>query len=210
MPSLDWREIAAARMTRFLARKPRHRKTRAYLQTLPKRAPITVRPEDYQLSISRSDARLSAVAKLIRDVQRYAEWVARGKPTSSSIPRKDRRRPRAAHKAEPLRVRLHLAQAGACGLCGGRLERGRGTLDHVVPRARGGGNIGNLLLAHGRCNHAKADRMPTQMELDMLAAVNAVLARDSDGTATAAANGDLPVPQDCQARAEGIAPDIHP
>jgi hypothetical protein len=28
---------------------------------------------------------------------------------------------------------------------------------------------------------------------------------DSDGTATAAANGDLPVPQDCQARAEGIA-----
>jgi hypothetical protein len=29
--------------------------------------------------------------------------------------------------------------------------------------------------------------------------------RDSDGTATAAANGDLPVPQDCQARAEGIA-----
>ena len=29
--------------------------------------------------------------------------------------------------------------------------------------------------------------------------------RDSDGTATAAANGDLPVPQDCQARAQGIA-----
>jgi hypothetical protein len=29
--------------------------------------------------------------------------------------------------------------------------------------------------------------------------------RDSDGTATAAANGDLPVPQDCQARAESIA-----
>jgi hypothetical protein len=31
------------------------------------------------------------------------------------------------------------------------------------------------------------------------------LLRDSDGTATAAANGDLPVPQDCQARPEGIA-----
>jgi hypothetical protein len=30
-------------------------------------------------------------------------------------------------------------------------------------------------------------------------------ARDSDGTATAAANGDLPVPKDCQARAESIA-----
>jgi hypothetical protein len=30
--------------------------------------------------------------------------------------------------------------------------------------------------------------------------------RDSDGTATAAANGDLPVPQDCQARAERHRP----
>jgi hypothetical protein len=29
--------------------------------------------------------------------------------------------------------------------------------------------------------------------------------RDSDGTATAAANGDLPVPKDCQAQAAGIA-----
>jgi hypothetical protein len=29
--------------------------------------------------------------------------------------------------------------------------------------------------------------------------------RDSDGTATAAINEDLSVPQDCQARAEGIA-----
>jgi hypothetical protein len=30
--------------------------------------------------------------------------------------------------------------------------------------------------------------------------------RDSDGTATAAACEDMPVPQDCQARAESIAP----
>jgi hypothetical protein len=34
--------------------------------------------------------------------------------------------------------------------------------------------------------------------------------RDSDGTATAAANGDLPVHQDCQARAESIAQKDHP
>jgi hypothetical protein len=39
-----------------------------------------------------------------------------------------------------------------------------------------------------------------------LEALQQFRARDSDGTATAAANGDLPVPQDCQARAEGIAP----
>lgn len=35
---------------------------------------------------------------------------------------------------------------------------------------------------------------------------DAEISRDSDGTATAAANGDLPVPKDCQARAAcGIA-----
>lgn len=34
------------------------------------------------------------------------------------------------------------------------------------------------------------------------------LPRDSDGTAPAAACGDMPVPKDCQARAEGIAQDI--
>jgi hypothetical protein len=38
---------------------------------------------------------------------------------------------------------------------------------------------------------------------------DAIEARDSDCTATAAANGDLPVPQDCQARCEAIA-QTHP
>jgi hypothetical protein len=34
--------------------------------------------------------------------------------------------------------------------------------------------------------------------------------RDSDGTATAAANGDLPVPQDCQARVRRTSPNSPP
>jgi 5-methylcytosine-specific restriction endonuclease McrA len=175
-------ELAAARMTRFLASKPRHPKTRAYLATLPKRKRIVVKPEDYPLPVSRAAARLNVVAQLIRDAQRYADWEARGKPPSPTAPRKDRRRPRAVQLSNqlPMRERLYAAQAGNCGLCGRRMhEASEGTLDHVVPRSRGGQNAGNLLLAHERCNNAKANRMPTQEEMEILAAVN-VLLSDSD------------------------------
>ncbi|MYL99591.1 hypothetical protein GR702_17660 [Novosphingobium sp. FGD1] len=79
---------------------------------------------------------------------------------------------------------LRQAQRKRCGSCGGRVPpvgarcsaANRPTLDHVVPRAAGGANaIGNLLMMHHRCNHAKADRAPTGCELLMLAAANARL-----------------------------------
>lgn len=46
----------------------------------------------------------------------------------------------------------------------------------------------------------------TVAEARKVCAVVMAYACDSDGTATAAANGDLPVPQDCQARPEGRRP----
>jgi 5-methylcytosine-specific restriction endonuclease McrA len=178
-------ELAAARMTRFLNSKPRHAKTRAYLATLPKRGYVVVKPEDYPRPITREEARLSAALSEMRDKQRYAAWEARGKPPSPSAPRKDRRRPRAEAAAItlPLRVRLYDAQEGKCGLCGAAIhEISSGTLDHVVPRALGGQNVNNLLLAHASCNNWKANRAPTKAELQMLAFVNARLAScDSDG-----------------------------
>lgn len=164
-------ELAAARMTRFLAKKPRSAKTRAYLDTLPKRKRIIVTAEDYP-RVSRADARLDYELQKIRDAQRYVDWERRGKPPSPSVePRKDRVRPRRGH--DPHRERLYRAQDGMCGLCGGEIYDPReGTLDHVIPRALGGRNAGNLLLAHGRCNNAKADRPPTSRELATLAEVN--------------------------------------
>jgi hypothetical protein len=50
------------------------------------------------------------------------------------------------------------------------------TLDHVVPRIKGGTKLaGNSLLAHGRCNSRKSDRIPTPCELTYLKIVNELL-----------------------------------
>ncbi len=46
-----------------------------------------------------------------------------------------------------------------CGYCG----RPAGTVDHIVPRSRGGLNTWlNTIAACDRCNQAKADRTPAQ------------------------------------------------
>ena len=67
---------------------------------------------------------------------------------------------------------LYRAQNGLCPYCGHKLStslRGmarRATIDHVVPRARGGfAQRGNEVLAHAKCNFAKADREPYACEL---------------------------------------------
>lgn len=68
------------------------------------------------------------------------------------------------------------AQGGLCGICCSALnEYSIITFDHVVPRALGGRNARNLMLAHERCNGVKADRPPTREELARLANVNAYL-----------------------------------
>ena len=67
---------------------------------------------------------------------------------------------------------LYVAQGALCPYCGRKFSTGRRgvarrpTIDHVVPRARGGGDgPGNEVLAHARCNFTKADRMPHPCEI---------------------------------------------
>jgi 5-methylcytosine-specific restriction endonuclease McrA len=78
-------------------------------------------------------------------------------------------------KEGSLMCRMLAAQGDVCGICGIKLRRNP-SFDHVVPRCRGGGNVGNRIIAHVPCNFRKGDRMPTGCELVMLAAVNARLA----------------------------------
>ncbi|MBI4933123.1 MAG: HNH endonuclease [Actinobacteria bacterium] len=55
-----------------------------------------------------------------------------------------------------------------CWLCGGAIDPHaprdsavRGTVDHLVPRSRGGGNeLANLRLAHKRCNVRRGSHLP--------------------------------------------------
>lgn len=71
------------------------------------------------------------------------------------------------------RGRLWDALDRLCGICGSGIEAlDEVTYDHVVPRSKGGGNYGNLVPAHSRCNGEKGDRLPYGCELIMLDALN--------------------------------------
>lgn len=78
---------------------------------------------------------------------------------------------------EKHRTMLFKAQRGTCARCGGRMpseslvelprdaKRLAATIDHVIPRARGGANVlGNKLLMHNECNSAKGDSLPNGCE----------------------------------------------
>jgi len=52
-----------------------------------------------------------------------------------------------------------------CGYCG----KAASTIDHVLPRSRGGGNEwANTVAACGRCNNRKGDRTPSEARMPLL------------------------------------------
>lgn len=67
----------------------------------------------------------------------------------------------------PYRARAPLSRRGVlhrdggrCGYCHGRAD----TIDHVVPRSRGGGHVWeNVVAACARCNHRKADHLLSEL-----------------------------------------------
>lgn len=64
------------------------------------------------------------------------------------------------------RSRLLKRQHGRCGICGYRIRSIKhASIDHVVPKSKGGDDYGNRVVAHVACNTRKADRMPTGCEL---------------------------------------------
>jgi 5-methylcytosine-specific restriction endonuclease McrA len=56
----------------------------------------------------------------------------------------------------------------SCQYCGVVLETAEYTIDHVLPRARGGNSVWrNLALACGQCNKRKSDRTPQEAGLTL-------------------------------------------
>lgn len=71
------------------------------------------------------------------------------------------------------RERLLQLQDNCCYLCGAEFTiADPPTVDHVMPKARGGRTRNNILLACFPCNNGKADRAPTDEEIDYLAYIN--------------------------------------
>jgi 5-methylcytosine-specific restriction endonuclease McrA len=59
---------------------------------------------------------------------------------------------------------VHARDRGRCAYCGGRAS----TVDHVLPRSRGGRNTWlNTVAACGPCNQRKGDRTPVEAGLRM-------------------------------------------
>lgn len=56
-----------------------------------------------------------------------------------------------------------------CAYCGERIERGRGTRDHVLPRARGGLDVWeNVVVACRHCNERKGCKTPDEAGMPLL------------------------------------------
>lgn len=62
---------------------------------------------------------------------------------------------RATYKAN-LRTRLVKQQGGRCAICNRSLVPQKATLDHIIPRSRGGpGSAWNYQAAHAHCNKTR-------------------------------------------------------
>lgn len=62
-----------------------------------------------------------------------------------------------SYYSKPIAV-IHRDFNGICALCGKYVEIEDASRDHIVARARGGGNAReNIQLTHKRCNNAKGD-----------------------------------------------------
>ena len=57
------------------------------------------------------------------------------------------------------RTNLFVRDKGHCQYCGKKLNRGRFTLDHVIPKSKGGStDWNNLVVSCERCNIKKGDK----------------------------------------------------
>lgn len=64
------------------------------------------------------------------------------------------------------------AQDHTCPICQQRLFSNEITIDHVWPLLVKYENYGNIFLTHYHCNQDKADRLPTDYELQVLDQIN--------------------------------------
>jgi hypothetical protein len=79
------------------------------------------------------------------------------------------------YKRVPIRMQvvsrknIYIRDGHKCMYCGHSFVGQELTLDHVIPRSKGGKNEwGNLVAACGKCNHRKADRTPEEAGMQLL------------------------------------------
>ncbi len=91
----------------------------------------------------------------------------------------DQAPPSFPHLSAAVNRRLALGHRSGwiCSICGKACSPATGTIDHHIPRSKGGSSaVGNLRWAHKSCNQKKADSLPDEVQLD-LALTRAALAQ---------------------------------
>ena len=64
---------------------------------------------------------------------------------------------------------LFIRDRGACQYCDMNISLKHGTVDHVIPKSRGGKHRWeNVVLSCVRCNQAKGDKLPSEFHLKLL------------------------------------------
>jgi hypothetical protein len=121
-------------------------------------------------------------------------WV---RPSGEPFNKASSKKPVGAVRREKLLQR----DGDECWFCG--LAMGDDcTIEHLIPKSKGGGNrLDNYALAHAECNHRAAD-LPLVKKIELRASLRAKAIAMAPKAETAC---PAPVPQDCQARPEGIA-----
>jgi 5-methylcytosine-specific restriction endonuclease McrA len=74
------------------------------------------------------------------------------------------------HRAQKVtREGIYTRDNNTCQYCGGRFARHDLTLDHILPKSRGGSSKWeNLVACCRKCNHTKADRTPEEAGMTLL------------------------------------------
>src|SRR6185436_10495714 len=73
------------------------------------------------------------------------------------------------------RLRIYMRDKFRCQYCGEKKPVGELTLDHILPRSRGGGNSPlNIVTACMKCNNRKSNRTPDEARMPLLTSQTAL------------------------------------
>jgi 5-methylcytosine-specific restriction endonuclease McrA len=125
-----------------------------------------------------------AVVMTLRDSVFVEEWdgerVLRSASAEFRVPSVIRRRSyinirRRREQSSMKRLRIYTRDRFRCQYCGAKKTASELTLDHILPRSRGGDNSPiNVVTACLKCNNRKGDRTPDEARMPLLTSQTAL------------------------------------
>ena len=125
-----------------------------------------------------------AVVMTLRDSVFVEEWdgerVLRSASAEFRVPSVIRRRTyinirRPREQSSMKRLRIYTRDKFRCQYCGAKKTASELTLDHILPRSRGGDNSPiNVVTACLKCNNRKGDRTPDEARMPLLTSQTAL------------------------------------